>query len=69
MEEDAYKGLLEYVLLQRNIQLWRAVYNAYAQDPAYTHKNWDVLNTRALRMIQEGTFSAHVEKRYKTNYR
>jgi len=55
MEKQAYKGYIEYMIKQRNLQLWRAIFDTFAQDPKYAATNWDGLNKRIIRMIQDGT--------------
>jgi len=57
MEKHAYKGYIEYMLKQRNLQLWRAIFDTFAQDSKYASMNWDGLNNRIIRLIQDGTLT------------
>ena len=45
------------MIKQRNLQLWREIFDTFAQDPKYATTNWDALNQRIVRMIQDGTLS------------
>ena len=60
MDKNGYKGLLEQTLVERRLQLWRAIVESFGSE--YTHKNWAQLNKLAIRKIHEGTFSEHCNK-------
>jgi hypothetical protein len=60
MDKNGYKGLLEQTLVERRLQLWKAIVESFG--PVYTHKNWTQLNKLAIRKIHEGTFSEHCNK-------
>lgn len=57
MDKNAFKGLLEFQIIERQQQLWKAIHAAFHNDPAYAKKDWRALNTLMIRKIRNGKFS------------
>ena len=57
MDKNAFKGLLEFQIIERQQQLWKAIHATFHNDPAYAKKDWRALNTLMIRKIRNGKFS------------
>lgn len=57
MDKNAFKGLLEFQIIERQQQLWKAIHAAFHNDPAYAKKDWRALNKLMIRKIRNGKFA------------